>query len=129
MSRISASQVEVLIPKGVTPGQFSMAIESASFIVDELLAADTAAVISSSGAVQIELYLAAHFAELFSTQGPLSSTKLGSSEDAFHNIYGSGLKATRFGQHAVQLDRTGYLAAQVNRVITPGLLTAVFRVV
>jgi len=58
----------------------------------------------------IELYLACHFAVLSAEKGPLAANRIGEVQERYHDIYGKGLNASRFGQQAILLDSSGKLA-------------------
>jgi len=59
----------------------------------------------------ITQYLAAHFATLSREGGALATNSLGEATERYHNIYGAGLKATRYGQQAIAFDVSGTLAS------------------
>lgn len=77
----------------------------------------------------IELYLAAHFLALTTSEGPLSAQTIGETGERYSNIYEPGLRATRFGQQAMLLDASGKLAELASRVEKPNLKSARFSVV
>lgn len=69
----------------------------------------------------IALYLACHFAVLTAQKGPMMEDRIGEVTERYHNIYGKGLLATRFGQQAIALDTTGTLSALASSVTNPTL--------
>lgn len=77
----------------------------------------------------IELYLAAHFALLSLENGPLAKKMVGEANEGYHNVYGKGLLATRFGQQAILFDTTGTLSEIANRAQNTNRRTALFEVV
>lgn len=60
----------------------------------------------------IELNLAAHFAVLTLERGGITRQRTGEAEEGYRQDFSSrpNLSSTRFGQQAVALDPTGYLA-------------------
>jgi hypothetical protein len=59
---------------------------------------------------KIELYLAAHFLALTEELGGLVRDTMGDSAQSMANVYKAGLRSTRFGQVALDLDTSGTLA-------------------
>lgn len=88
----------------------AQAIDTASLLVTEELTGRSPQQ-SDARLVQIELYLAGHFAVVSDREGPLASEALGDAVERYHNIYFAGLRSTRFGQQAILLDTSGVLAA------------------
>jgi hypothetical protein len=78
---------------------------------------------------QVELYLAAHFSELTTKNGPLASEGIDTAIERYHDIYKPGLRSTRFGQQAILLDYTGTLAEVADLAENPGRRKAIFQVV
>lgn len=74
----------------------------------------------------IELYLSCHFAALSQTEGPLAANSMGEATERYHNIYASGLRATRFGQQAIVFDTTGTLSNMAATAENPSRRTALF---
>lgn len=59
----------------------------------------------------IEKYMAAHLATLYVEKGGLTSVQVGESKDTYAQTSGHGLRSTRFGQMALNLDTAGKLSA------------------
>ena len=117
MSRVTESEVQGLFPE--TVGNLSEAVKSATLFIDEELAN---AGLSVARLKLIELYLAGHFAALINERGGLTRLEVGETLKDYSNVYGEGLKMTRWGLQALAMDPSGILA-------THGKRTAVFRVV
>lgn len=103
-----------------------LAIAAADLIIVEDLAGTT---LSSARKIQVELYLAAHFAITSINAGPLASNSLGEATERYHNVYSAGLRSTLFGQQAITLDTSGVLAKYADRVENPEKKAALFTVV
>ncbi len=82
--------------------------------------------LSSQRMKLVELYLAAHFAQLSIVGGDRRLVKIGDATEMydFGEVSGEGLSATRFGRQAIALDTTGSLGTMAARPVK-----AVFRVV
>jgi hypothetical protein len=130
MSRVTESDLQEILPAG---GSQNLApfIVTADAIVDDIVtaAALASATISNERAGLVSLYLSAHFAVLSYEDGALASSTVGDASEKYHNVYGEGLKNTRFGQQAMLLDPTGYLARMSAMAENPQVRTAEFRVV
>ena len=121
-ARVTAKAVKEVVPTQIADSVIlANFIDTANLFVDTHLASagHTDAILD-----KIELYLAAHYVALTEEQGGLTRSKLGDADESFANIYGQGLKATRFGQQALAIDTTGIL----NSIATTQL-KAEFRVV
>ena len=89
----------------------SSGIDAATALTDKVSVLDAAGadVLNDALLVQIEKYLAAHFAQSFaSNQQVTTESSLGASS-TFQGQTGMGLDATLFGQHAMILDVSGNL--------------------
>ena len=122
-----AARVTAGAVKEVVPTQIADSVVLTNFIDTANLFIDTH--LASAGhtdeiLAKIELYLAAHYVALTEEQGGLTRSKLGDADESFANIYGQGLKATRFGQQALAIDTTGILNS-----VAATQLKAEFRVV
>ena len=122
-----AARVTAGAVKEVVPTQIADSVVLTNFIDTANLFVDTH--LASAGhtdeiLAKIELYLAAHYVALTEEQGGLTRSKLGDADESFANIYGQGLKATRFGQQALAIDTTGILNS-----VAATQLKAEFRVV
>ncbi len=109
MVRVTDEQVQrvVDIPSGVEVETF---IEVASRLVDDVLAS---AGLSSGRLADIELYLSAHLVALTEEGGGITMQRTGASSIQYAQLKGEGLKLTRFGQIALDLDTSGKLKASV----------------
>lgn len=126
MALVTAAEVAAITGIDAASAVMTPAITVADLMVTEDLAGST---LTSDRKKQIELYLAAHFATLSNDAGPLAGETLGEAKETYHNIYASGLRATRFGQQAILLDTTGALAALADSVENPGKKKALMTVV
>ena len=102
------------------------AIDAANALTDKVSALDSASdgaqILNAALLVQIEKYLAAHFAQSFAAnQQVMSESSLGASS-TFQGQTAMGLEATFFGQHAMILDVSGNL-----REINEGVHTVEIR--
>ena len=73
---------------------------------------------------QITLYLAAHFVAITEERGNLTKHTKGDASEEYAMELGSGLRLTRYGQQAMDLDTSGVLKAQASKA-----LKAEFRVI
>lgn len=81
-------------------------IEAASALVDDAAAADTS--LSSSRLEKVERWLAAHFYKV--SDKPYLEKWTGDAKAKYDGATGKYLEATLYGQTAVALDTSGYLA-------------------
>ncbi len=109
MIRVTDDQVQrvVDLPSGV---EVQLFIEVASRLVDEVLASSG---LSSGQLADIELYLSAHLVTLTEEGGGITMQRTGASSVQYAQLKGEGLKLTRFGQMALDLDTSGKLKASV----------------
>jgi hypothetical protein len=125
VARITESQL-----KGLFPNQeglcFEAAITVADGLVDDITAGGT---LSNDRAALVCLYLAGHFLQITLQDGPLAAVTVGEATERYHNVYSSGLKTTIYGQQALMLDSTGYLAKMTTLAEKPTLKSAEFRVI
>lgn len=103
--RIESADVTAIVPTSLDVAVF---IDTANLIVEETLLDQG---YSFSRLRQIELYLACHITALAEEGGGLVRSSIGDAADSWANVYGSGLKSTRWGQMALSLDSSGKLAA------------------
>jgi hypothetical protein len=126
MARVTSA--EVLQATGETAGDPNLFIQIASHIVtEELGGLDPAH--SEYTLKCIELYLAAHYFFLARREGPLAAQSVDEASERYHDIYGPGLHATRFGQQALSFDSSGRLAEWAARASEKVKLPALFTVV
>lgn len=133
-TRVSPGECLELIPSLASGGvavDFGPFIVTAGIIVDDLLvyASQKLVTVTPERAAQIEKYLAVHFAALFHGVAPISSTQVGAATEKYHDIYEPGLRASTWGQTAMLLDPSGYLAKMADRVERPNLKDAQFEVI
>jgi hypothetical protein len=106
-ARVTAGAVKEIVPTEIADSVvLTNFIDTANLFIDTHLAS---AGHSDAILAKIELYLAAHYVALTEEQGGLTRAKMGDADESFANIYGQGLKATRFGQQALAIDTTGIL--------------------
>lgn len=109
MPRVTQSEVRSMSGLDVSQSAaVEAAIPVASTLVDEQLASKG---LTESTMKSVELLLSCHFALLSAEDGPKSSVRIGEASERYHDIYGPGFKATRFGQQAMVLDTSGTLSA------------------
>lgn len=115
MARAAASDVTLIFSTTLTTAQINAFIATATLLVDICAtnAANCSPALSSAEAVQVEIWLSAHFASI---RDPVSlRSKIGDAE-AWHfpaavtTAWGKNLNLTPYGQMAIALDRTGTLA-------------------
>lgn len=112
------AQVKAII---VTNRDTTPFIATADLIVTEDLAG---AGHSTARLDQITLYLAAHFVAITEERGNLTKHAKGDAVEEYAMELGSGLRLTRYGQQAMDLDTSGILKTQSSKA-----LQAQFRVV
>lgn len=95
-------------------------IETASSVVDEVEANDTDTILGSSRLELIERWLSAHF---YCMRDPRTTSEAaGPVSASYQSRVDLGLKTSHYGQMAITLDSTGYLAALSNgKVIRAGV--------
>lgn len=98
-------------------------IAAANALVDKVssMDADGAALLNDALKTQIELYLAAHFAESFAANQQVSSESSLGASSTFQGQYGMKFMRTAFGQHALELDVSGILQEIQDGVQTVGV--------
>lgn len=111
MSLVTEDQVRRLLRENATDmpnSDVAPHIAIADLIVTEDL---TSTVLTAARKIQIELYLAAHFAVLAWEAGGLGEQSIGDSKERYKYISSKslGFSSTRFGQQAVTLDISGKL--------------------
>ena len=107
-ARATAEQVKELIQTSLSDETIAsnMVITANTYVNANLLAEGH----SAATLKQIELYLATHFVAITEERGGLIRSEYGDAEEWLSDIYGSGLKSTRYGQTALLLDTSGVLA-------------------
>ena len=85
-------------------------ITAANVMINNQLSAEiTAGDISAATLIEMERWLAAHFACAYDPA--VTQEKLGEATVQYQGYYGKGLESTSFGQRALALDSTGKLSA------------------
>jgi hypothetical protein len=84
-------------------------IRTANVLADKVSAEDSDSLLSDALLTEIETYLAAHFYALRDQQ--FHSKKTADASAQFQGQTSMGLKATLWGQQAIDLDVSGYLEA------------------
>lgn len=107
--RCTQEEVRVVID-GDDNVNFSSFIDTANALTDKVSARDSDGLLSVAELKQIEIYLAAHFYEYLDPQ--YASEKTGDASGDFQGEFGKGLESNKWGQAAILLDETGYLAAR-----------------
>ena len=124
-ARVSVAEVREIITTTVCDDTLvSNFIDTAHLVVETHLVGGDC-VQSEDMLKKIEMYLAAHFVAMSEEGGALKYSKLGDAAESYDtDMFGDGLKASRYGQTAIMLDACGILAdmAATNK-------TAQFRVV
>ncbi len=122
MARATDADVRALVEMEASTSTLPF-ITTASVMSDSFLAGKG---LSEELLIQIEIYLAAHFAVLAVERGGLMKDSMGQSSATYNasNNRLQGLSSTRFGQTAQMLDSSGSL-----KDIAPGSRNAQFRVV
>ena len=84
-------------------------ITTANVLTTDLSSEDSGSLLSASTLIEIEKYLAAHFYE--HRDQALASQKTGDASGEYQGEWGKGLNGSSWGQTAMLLDKTGYLAS------------------
>lgn len=113
MARVTYEEVREIFDTTLGPDKLTACITAATNLVDHITAADATPAMSTAELKEVERWLAAHFGCI---QDPISlRSKIGDS-DAWHfpaavtTAWGKNLNLTPYGQQAVAMDRTGFLA-------------------
>ena len=106
--RVSEDEVRDLID-ATSSISVSPFITTANAITDRVAAKDSANVLSAAILLEIERYLAAHFYEHRDPQYSMKKTER--AEAIFQGQFGMGLQSSKWGQTAILLDETGFLAS------------------
>ncbi len=111
MPLVTEDDVRKLLRENATDmpnDQVALHITIADLIVTEDL---TSTVLTAARKIQIELYLAAHFAVLAWERGGIGDQSIGDSKERYKFISSKtlGYTSTRFGQQALSLDISGKL--------------------
>lgn len=107
--RTSDAKVRAAIPDFSSSLSTTNMIRTANRLVDKVVANDSGNLLNSEILVEIETYLAAHLCALADPQYSSKSTEGASGQ--WQGQFGKGLMATYWGQTAVTLDTTGFLAS------------------
>jgi hypothetical protein len=105
-ARVDAEQVRDIISTGLTDGQVNAMINTAHLVIEERLGDKR---LSASLLGQIELWLAAHYVCMRDPRK--KQVKVDDTSVTYQGETGMGLKATSYGQQAMDLDPTGTLAS------------------
>lgn len=87
----------------------SAAIDAANVLTDRVETEDSSSVLTAAELIQIEKYLAAHFLACHQQQYANKATEGASA--TFQGQFKTRLDSTDFGQRAILLDASGYLAS------------------
>lgn len=87
-------------------------ILTASVLVDDLVTDDENGLVTDTRAELIERWLAAHYYK--QSDQALASKSTDGSGGSYQGQTGKGLEGTKYGQTAISIDPTGYLAAIVS---------------
>lgn len=118
MARVEETDVrEIIDLNGETPSMAAF-IVSANTLTDKVSAADTLNELNDATLKEIERYLAAYFAEHLHQQ--YSSESEDGASSTFMGQTGMGLKQNKWGQTAIMLDTTGFLADIAEGVTSVG---------
>lgn len=94
-------------------------IETASMMVDQLHAEDSVTPLMNAASLEIvERWLSAHFYQMADPGYTQRTT--GGASGSFTGQQGQGFTSTRYGQMAMRLDATGYLARREREMDTLG---------
>lgn len=127
MPRVTDTDVLGLFPgRSLVVAPF---ILTADAIVDDLVTNAGSNSLTAERLAKITLYLAGHFVQLTNQDGALAAQTVGEATERYHNIYGQGLKNTSYGQQAILLDTTGYLAQLSSLAENTSQRPAEFRVI
>jgi len=122
--RVTEAEVKEIIKTSISDViVLNSMITNASLIVDEDI--EPTAGHSAERLKMIELYLAAHFVALSEERGGLIELELGDARDEMANVYGEGLKSTRYGQMALSADTSGLLQASTETAVKSARFTVV----
>jgi len=103
--RTTIDKVRTILPDAATPTdpEIQAAIDAATCLVDQLAVTSCGEDLSDACLVQIETYLAAHFAAVTDNTLSLQSESAdccGSTKVTYGFVFGDGIKGTPFGQMA-----------------------------
>jgi hypothetical protein len=103
--RTTVDKVRAILPDLATPTdpEIKAAIDAATCVVDQLAATSCGEDLSEACLIQIETYLAAHFAAVTDNTLSLNSESsecCGSTKVVYGFVFGDGIKGTPFGQMA-----------------------------
>ena len=105
MARVSEAEVKEIIE---TTKDLTAHIKTATAFVDTLFASST---LSAAHLMEIERWLAAHFAALTDQEeGAIIVEEHSDHKAKYVEVKGEGLSLTRYGQQAIVLDTSGTLA-------------------
>lgn len=108
-ARVSPSEVKEIVDTNLDDNVIlTNMIDTANAYVDEHVVGQGH---SDRILAKIELYLAAHFVAVTEERGGIILDRYGDSEVEYaEQVYGDGLRSTRYGQQAIILDTSGVLA-------------------
>lgn len=123
-TRVAEDQVTSLLQN--SSADVTQALEIANDMVTAMLVGKS---LTDTILARIELFLAAHLYTLTTTDGPLAAQTIGEATERYHDIYGPGLKATKYGQQAITMDTSLTLAKAAANVADPVKQDARFQVI
>lgn len=119
MPLVQPADVAAITGIAVVDPVIAPAIAAADLIITEDLATSITG-FSNARLIQIELYLAAHFAQVSQGTGPIVLSRLGEAEDRYDNkMYFAGIRGSQYGQQAIALDTSGILSSMAATAETP----------
>lgn len=105
MARTTEDEVRAIIDTDITTDQMTQYITSASTMIDGLFSNVS---ITDAMLVEIERWLTAHLIAS-SRERQAKEEGAGGAYIKYSMLYGTGLKSSSYGQHAILLDYTGTL--------------------
>jgi len=109
MARVTASEVKEILETQLDDTIVDVFIIPANKLTDRVEAEDTESLLDATELKEIERWLAAHFTAIRDTR--VSNEKAGSVSQGFQYKVDLNFNVTMYGQTALVLDVTGFLAA------------------
>jgi hypothetical protein len=109
-NRVTNAQVLAVMESGIgiRDDTVTACVTAANALTDKVSAADSGGALSTALLVEIERWLAAHFTSIAYMQSQSEKTEMAA--QTFFGKVDLNLNQTRYGQQAVILDITGFLA-------------------
>ena len=107
-NRVTANDVKEILETGLADSVVDVFIISANLLTDKIAIADHEGALSSSHLKEIERWLAAHFVAIRDVR--VGREQAGPVSQHFQYKVDLNLNQTQYGQQAILLDVTGYLA-------------------